>query len=90
MAAHLFMESAALRCRAAAIVFMDVKGAFYSILPELAVGPLLAQDKRRQLFRNLGMSQAAADSLEHTIENADTILQRRGVSPQWRSALADW
>ena len=73
-----------------AVLFTDIKGAFYNILPEIALGPLLAVPLRLKLFGQLGMSAAAAKSLSDEIDLGRTALARHGVPEGWRSALADW
>ncbi len=63
-----------------AVLFMDIKGAFYDVLPESALGPLLAAAQRLELFGKLGMSDAAAQALSDSIESGVTALSRHGLS----------
>ena len=71
-------------------LFADIKGAFYNVLPEIALGPLMATVQRLELFGKLGMSEAAAQALSDSIESGVTALSRHGLAAGWRSALADW
>ncbi len=73
-----------------AVLFADIKGAFYSVLPEIALGPLLATPQRLELFGKLGVSEVAAQALSDSIESGVTALSRHGLAEGWRSALADW
>ncbi len=62
-----------------AVLFTDIKGAFYRILPETALGPLLAAPQRLELFAKLGMSPGAARALSDEIDLGRTALARHGV-----------
>ncbi len=75
------LDGAYRRRRAVAVIFMDVKGAFCSILPEVALGPLVGEEQRLALFRKLGMDSAAVAALSEAILNRDTIIARHGVCP---------
>jgi hypothetical protein len=90
MAIQLFLDGAARRGKTVAVLFTDIKGAFYNILPEIALGPLLAAPQRLELFGKLGMSTEAARSISDEIDLGRTALARHGVPEGWRSALADW
>ena len=87
---QVFLDGAARRGKTVAVLFADIKGAFYNVLPEIALGPLLATPQRLELFVKLGMSDAAAQALSDSIESGVTALSRHGLAEGWRSALADW
>ena len=86
----MFLDGAARRGKTVAVLFTDIKGAFYNVLPEIALGPLLATAQRLELSGKLGMSEAAAQALSDSIESGVTALSRQGLAEGWRSALADW
>ena len=90
VAIQLFLDGAAQRGRTVAVLFTDIKGAFYQRLPEIALGPLTPAPERLELFRKLGIHPAAAQALSDEIEQGATALQRHLVPECWRSALADW
>ncbi len=59
---------------------MDIKGALYNVLPEIALGPLLAAAQRLDLFGKSGMSEAAAQALSGSIESGVTAFSRHGFA----------
>ena len=79
MAIQLILDGAARRGKTVAVLFTDIKGAFYNILPEIALGPLLAAPQRLELFGKLGMSTEAARSLSDEIDLGRAALARHGV-----------
>ncbi len=85
-----FFDGDARRGRTVAVLFADIKGAFYNVFPEIALGPLLATPQRFELLGKLGMSEAAAQALSDSIESGVNALSRHGLAEGWRSPLADW
>jgi hypothetical protein len=71
MAIQMLLDGAR---RAVAAIFMNVKSAFYKILPELALGPLVGAEQRLALFSKLGMDSAAAAAPSEAILNGHTIM----------------
>jgi len=90
VAVQLFMDGAARRGKTVAVLFGDIKGAFYNILPEVALGPLMTDSQRTELFGQLGMSERAAAALSDSIKGGLNALARHGLEDGWRAALADW
>jgi hypothetical protein len=90
VAIQMFLEGAARRGRSVAVLFTDIRGAFYRCLPEIALGPLLPEGERLDLFAKLGLSPAAGQALHEQIVLGSTALARHEVPAGWRSALADW
>ena len=85
----MLLDGAARRGKTVAVLVADIKGAFYNILPEIALGPLLATPQRLELCGKLGVSEAAAEALSDSIEGSVTALSRHGLAEGWWSALAD-
>ena len=55
-ACRLFLKEAARIRRPAAVLCTDLASAFYSVLPELALGAILSSRKRDQVFDALGVA----------------------------------
>ena len=89
-AVRMFLRGRKLRCLPAALLFVDVRGAFYSILPELAIGALVGDEERRRLFRQLGPSDEMADKLGKKVAEEAALGRHGGVSGAWRSLVEDW
>ncbi len=89
MAIQLFLDGAARRGKTVAVLLMRIKGAFYNILREIALGPLLAAPQRLELFGKFGMSPAAARILPDEVDLGRTAHARHVVPEGWQSALAD-
>ncbi len=87
---QVFCDGAARRGRTVAALFTDIKGAIYNVLPETALGPLLATAQQLELFGKLGMSEAAAQAFSDSTESGVTALSRHDLAEGWRSALAGW
>ena len=61
-ACRLFLQDAARTRRPAAVLFTDLASAFYSALPELALGAILTSQKRAQVFDALDITRAESSS----------------------------
>ena len=85
VAIQIFLDGAARRGRTVAVLFTDIKGAFYRCLPEIALGPLLPEGERLELFRKLGISPAAGQALHERIVAGSTALAKHEVPTGWRS-----
>ncbi len=56
--ASLFIRQARAAGHSAALLFTDVRAAFYSAWPELVVGPLLQPAQRQAIFDATGLAPA--------------------------------
>jgi hypothetical protein len=72
------------------VLFADLKSAFYSIWPEIAVGAVLTTDQRAQVFAAAGLDQAQVATLQELILEEDSLLQQQGVAALWTQLVADW
>ena len=79
MAIQLFLDGAARRGKTVAVLFTDIKGAFYNVLPEIALGPLMDTVQQLQLFGKLGMPEAAVQELPSSIDGGIAALSSHGL-----------
>ena len=86
----LFMANARVRAVSAGAVFADLKSAFYSAWPELAVGPLLSGEQRQKLFAAAELTPLRAQQLEDLIMLGPSPLQQQQVKECWQALAADW
>jgi hypothetical protein len=63
----------------AAVIFVDLRKAFYSVLLEQAVGPLYHQEARQQLLARLGMSSVDIGEFEKDIDQGGYEMAKLGV-----------
>ena len=77
-ACRLYLKEAARIRRPAAVLFTDLASAFYSVLPELALGAILSSRKRDQVFDALGIAGEQRIRLEEAIRTEDTTLKAAG------------
>ena len=89
-AAKLFMRSAACEHTSAALLFADLKAAFYSVLPEYVLGFVLPPSRRAKVFHTLGLSSDALSALEDALAAGTSELEALGVDASLREAIADW
>ena len=90
MFARTFIEAAKARGLAAGLVFTDIRAAFYSCWPELAVGAVLPAHRREDIFKRAGLCQDRIDSLQAAIVQEATAFAKHDVPPFWRDAARDW
>ena len=89
-AVRLCMKSAKQRRRSCAALFTDLKGAFYSVVQELAIGACMTGEARKEAFRLAGLSEKVACDLDTLIEANVSVIQGLAVAAPWRRLLADW
>ena len=88
-ACRLFLKEAARTRRPAAVLFTDLASAFYSALPELALGAILTSQKSAQVFDALDIAHEQRVRLEELIRPEDTVMKRQQVAESWRKMAAD-
>ena len=88
--AKLFLKLSKLNSVPAAALFTDIKGAFYSIVQELALGACMTVGERTSVFAAAGMDVSTIDALNCQIELHEPIIQRMKVGSQWQRLLVDW
>ena len=86
----LHSKKAARTRRPAAALVADLAGAFYSALPELALGAILSSRKRDPVFDALGIAGEQRACLEEVIRSEDTTMKRQDVAVSWRKMAADF
>ncbi len=76
MLARLFVAQAQAAGQSAALLFVDVKAAFCSVWPEIAVGWVLTEQQRASIFRAAGIPPEQLAALTSLICEEDTALRR--------------
>ena len=89
-AAKVFLRKARAERKSACILSGDMKGAFYSVLPETFLGPTLAPKHREALFDVLGLSAEAKQRLLDLAQDAPGRLAALGLDEQWATAVREW
>ena len=90
MAVKAFLALAAANRMSAAVVFMDFRAAFYSVLTEEALGSILSSAGRSHALGAVGMLPAEITAFEQTFLAQPPLLQQHGLSGPWSAALAHW
>ncbi len=74
----------------AAFLFADIKSALYAVWPEIAVGLVLSEQQRNDVFTLAGIPADHAVALRQLVLEEDPALRRRTVGDSWRRMAADW
>ena len=90
MIVHYFNEWATKQHRSSAVLFTDLKAAYYRCINEYALGYVLDDTSRAKLFCKAGLpTDARAKILEIVAEEA-TAIKAQGVAAIWRRFARDW
>ncbi len=73
-----------------ALVFFDIRAAFYSILPEMALGPILRDEAKHAWLAELAFMPEEIQSFEARFTGGASWKVSQGFDPTWAAALADW
>ena len=87
---RLFFRRARLSNKCAAVVFADLKSAFYSVLQEMAVGACMPAADRQAAFVRAGMTPEAAAELSREILERQPVIQAMGAAATWQRLALDW
>ena len=90
MAAKAFLSLAAARRMSAAIIFLDFRAAFYSVLTETVLGAILSELGRATALASLGMLPAEIADFQGTFTTNRPFLEQHGLGAAWCRALASW
>ena len=90
MATSLFLAHAAALGCSVAVIFTDLKAAFYTIAAELAVGLVHGPEHLVRYCGAAGIVGADADIMQRRVLEARDVLASRGVPPAWCRLAADW
>ena len=74
-ACRLFLKEAARTRRPAAVLFTDLASAFFSALPEMALGAIPTSQKRAQVFDALDIAHEQRVRLEELIRSEDSVIK---------------
>jgi hypothetical protein len=78
------------RGRPVAVLFADVRAAFYSVLTEGVLGRLLSLPARRIALQHVGFSEAAVAVFAREFVDGPSLVTQQGVSPLWSRLLVGW
>ena len=67
-----------------------MRKAFYAVLPEEALGPLLCAAARVELLRAVGFTEQQAASFNDVLFSSGGILAEAGIPADLLAALNDW
>ena len=91
LALALFLKQARSAGRSAAVLFTDIKAAFYSIFAEVSLGVLLPEETRTRLFEKAQMPEAARQAVLQLLEGGGEVTAPANEEARtWRRALQDW
>ena len=83
-----FIEKMRKERKCAAVLFTDIKAAFYSVFAEIALGGLLPLDTREQLFDKAGLSGHIRQVLRDLLAE-DAVVTAQCLDTVWRRAAQD-
>ena len=72
------------------LLFTDLKSAFYSTLPEVALGALLEPGERHALLTALGLTPDEIAAFAGAHLDAGSLLSQAGIAEPWVRAVRDW
>eukprot|EP00438_Fugacium_kawagutii_P017234 Skav228673 [mRNA] locus=scaffold1332:626815:631419:- [translate_table: standard] len=86
--ARAFLRGTGERHQAAALLFVDLKEAFYRLFRPLALGNAISDEDIAAAFCRLGMPTSALSDLRTHLLQEDCALQQAGLQPFQRRAIA--
>ena len=90
MIRRFFFKWAKERGISAAGLFCDLRKAFYSVLPEEALGPLITAEERAALLYAAGFSSQQIDDFTNLLKHTGEILFEAGIPEDLLEALNKW
>ena len=73
-----------------ACIFTDVKAAFYTVMTEIATGPVLDDQERGKLFQQFGLTVVDAAKIVDIIASVASEMAEQGVPAAWADMVRDW
>ncbi len=90
LAVQTFLRRAAAAGKPAAVLFSDIVGAFYSVLPEVLLGELLDSENRVAALSKAGLTPDEAESFIQRFISHGQALVQNGSDGWWCDVVADW
>ena len=90
MTRHLFSSSPQLRKLFSAVIYVDIRKAFYSVLAEEVVGPVMGRSDRAKVMARLQWTESEQHQLEATLQGRQHETALLGMAPDLAAMLADW
>ena len=81
---------AASRSVSAAVLFGDLRKAYYSVMVELATGPLLTPDERRTVLENTSMDELRRLTLEVDLSQGHCLFDQLPLPQDLKTAVREW
>ena len=73
-----------------AVIYTDIKAAFYSAVNEVALGEVLGSSRREEFFGLCDLPLDARQRVRDIVEHENTAIKRWGVGHIWRKFYQDW
>ena len=83
------MAGAAGARQSRALLFTDLKSAFYSCLAEVPLGPILEGAARHGLLTKLGFDEAEVANFKDKFLDGAPSLEQLGLDTDWVAAIRD-
>ena len=77
---RLFLACAGAQARSSAVVFTDIRAAFHRVLPDIALGPILAREQRSMLLIKAGVLETRVADVGRFVVQEDGHLKRQGLT----------
>ena len=90
MTRSLLSSWAQLRKLSSAVIFVDIRKAFHSVLVEEVVGPVMRRSDRAKVMARLGWTQSERHPFEATLQGRQHETALLGMAPDVAAMLADW
>ena len=90
MTRSLFSSWAQLRKLSSAVIFVDIRKAFYSVLVEEVVGPVMGRSDRAKVMARLGWTESERHRFEATLQGRQHETALLGMALDVAAMLADW
>lgn len=89
-AVRLFTAASSALKLSRAVLFTDIKPAFYTTMVEAAVGPLLSVEQRVRRLTGLGFTELEVKYIRHLVEEAPDGFTQHGAAGHWVRLARDW
>ena len=89
-AVRAFIARGASRCTSVAVLFADLRAAFYSVLTEEVIGEVMTATTRAAALQHLGFSAAQEREFTRRFIEGQSLLEKGGLAPEWRAMITDW
>ena len=90
MTCNLLSSWAQLRKLSSAVIFVDIRKAFYSVLVEEVVGPVMGRSDRAKVMARFGWKECERHRFDATLQKRQHGTALLGMASDVAAMLADW